>query len=142
MALRNLVVLLAATVCTGSVGIAPAVVLHTIPEVSWTRPQEILYEKQITVNGRIEAKQSRGIYLESPAIIQSVHVSVGDRVQKGQLLATVDTALTQKVLSQAATNSIATLANDLTVSEDLQELLGLYTAFSDFRQFGSFCHTR
>ena len=121
---------MAFALAVGSFGLtaaAPMLTLRAVPAVSCVRPSETLYEKQINVGGTIEARQTKEIYLETPVIASAVNVSVGDRVEKGQVLAVIDRELTKGVLERSV--PAASLLEGLQVTpQDASDLLGLYSA--------------
>jgi len=53
-------------------------------------PSEITETAIITINGIVESTQTRNVYSNLPLTIDQVHVQTGDRVEAGQLLATLD----------------------------------------------------
>lgn len=86
-----------------SIAFIPMMILSSVTKVNIVPVKEQTYQNVIHCNGEIVEKRVKEIYLETPVIAKSVRVEVGDRVRRGQLLATIDTDLTQTVLAQGAT---------------------------------------
>lgn len=82
-----------------------------LPYKQWLEPQPVRYlfpqyeraADSISVSGLLEMQHKTQVYLEAPVIAQEVPVRVGDRVQKNDVLVSVDTHLTQSVLSHGIT---------------------------------------
>lgn len=124
--LKKMIAFVFAVGSFGLVAAAPTWTLRAIPSATCITPARILYEKQVNANGTVEAQETRELYLETPVIADSVLVSVGDFVRKGQPLARINTALTRQVLEQ----SIPTAAffQELSQNAELSDLMELYTA--------------
>lgn len=92
-----------------------------LPYQAWLRPQGLRYvfpayesrAESITVSGQLEQQFKTPIYLEAPVIAREVLVSVGDRVQKGDVLVSINTQMTQSVLAQGITVQKEVLTPDL-----------------------------
>ena len=89
------------TALFGCVGAVPHFYLQMIPPIGCMTPETALYEKKITANGDIQAIQTKELYVQTPVLPDLVMAEVGDVVQKGQLLATVDVDTTQGILKQS-----------------------------------------
>ena len=83
----------------------PSIIYHSAACVNIVEPTAVIYQKTISYTGEVQAASTREIYLETPVIPEEVLVEPGDRVQKGSLLATIDTQLTKSVLAQGITIS-------------------------------------
>ncbi|MBR6408569.1 MAG: efflux RND transporter periplasmic adaptor subunit [Clostridia bacterium] len=57
---------------------------------------------EVTASGIVQACSSRSIRLDMPVAVKDVEVGVGDRIEKGQTLFTVDREATYAMLSSAA----------------------------------------
>lgn len=86
-----------------SIAFIPALILSLVTKVDITTVSSQTYQNTIYCNGEIIEKRVKEIYLEAPVIARQVRVEVGDYVRKGECLVTIDTALTQTVLSQGVT---------------------------------------
>lgn len=64
-----------------------------------------IFKTYINVQGRVDAEESVSLSSEMPGTITKIHVSVGDEVQKGQVLAETDARVLQQSLSDLQTNS-------------------------------------
>lgn len=84
-----------------SIGSIPSLLLKSIPEREYTYPREQVYQKTISAIGKFQDNYYREIYIESPIIADQVNVSVGDRVNKGDVIASIDTELTKNVLQSS-----------------------------------------
>lgn len=102
-------------------GAIPALMLRWIPGREAVSPQETQYRRTVTALGVFRSVSEREIYLETPVIASRVAVSVGEWVEKGQLLAEIDTALTQAVLRDGLT-----VERQISQGIDLEALRGLY----------------
>ena len=66
--------------------------------------QEVPFKMQLSSNGRIRAKAKSAIAFKSPGIIEKIHVSNGDFVQAGDILAELNTEDAQNALYSAQLN--------------------------------------
>ena len=78
-------------------GLAPGWVLHGVVQVPYTFGKTISYQELVTCQGEITAATVQDVVIPSNVVMQEVSVSVGDTVQKGDQLATVDRSSTQLV---------------------------------------------
>lgn len=102
---RRLVILLFPIFCSVFSAMLPSIIYHSAACVNIVEPTAVIYQKTISYTGEVQAASTREIYLETPIIPEEVLVEPGDRVQKGSLLATIDTQLTKSVLAQGITIS-------------------------------------
>ena len=102
---RRLVILLFPIFCSVFSAMLPSIIYHSAACVNIVEPTAVIYQKTISYTGEVQAASTREIYLETPVIPEEVLVEPGDRVQKGSLLATIDTQLTKSVLAQGITIS-------------------------------------
>ena len=102
---RRLVILLFPIFCSVFSAMLPSIIYHSAACVNIVEPTAVIYQKTISYTGEVQAASTREIYLETPVIPEEVLVEPGDRVQKGSLLATIDTQLTKSVLAQGVTIS-------------------------------------
>ena len=81
-----------------------------IKECGYVIKQEQKYANAVYGNGFIVEKEYNEVYLECPVVAGIVNVNIGEYVNKGDVIATVDTKVTQSVLSSALNVS---KANDI-----------------------------
>lgn len=84
-----------------SIGSIPSLLLDAIVVREYTYPSKKVHQETVSAIGKFQNNHYREIYIESPIIAESVSVSVGDRVEKGAVLATIDTNLTKNVLQNS-----------------------------------------
>lgn len=97
----RLAVLAASLVLFVGSAAVPAFVRAAVTEVSFVRCANRVYAEQISCGGVIEQRGKRQVFLSTPMIVDRVLVKPGDHVEEGDLLAVVDTQLTQSVLSRS-----------------------------------------
>lgn len=105
MSAKRIIALIVCIISFLGVAAAPVLTENAVPTVTCVKPEQISYHKQISASGTIEAKEIKEIYLDTPVIAQAVNISVGDAVQKDQVLAEIDSELTKSVLSQSVPSS-------------------------------------
>ncbi|MBC7925802.1 MAG: efflux RND transporter periplasmic adaptor subunit [Bryobacteraceae bacterium] len=71
------------------------------PEVGYTQPTRETIVSTLTTNGRVDPFEWAAIYAESAGPVLQVHVTRGQNVRKGEILATVGSAQAQTELSSA-----------------------------------------
>jgi len=91
--------------------IMPRMVTSSIPSIYYVTPNQTTYENIVSCNGTIQASQASTIYLDSAIVAGSVYVSVGDRVEEGDLLISIDQDRT-KQLSLSPLYFLQELAGD------------------------------
>jgi RND family efflux transporter MFP subunit len=64
----------------------------------------VFFEHFITVNGNVEARENAFISSETSGQIETIHVSEGQRVSKGQLLVTLNTDVIRNNIKEVKTN--------------------------------------
>jgi len=77
-----------------------------LPLVSAYEVQEQPFDHYLELQGDVATKQNVLIYPEMPGTLQKVYVSAGDRVVKGQLLATIDDGGMASQLEQLKTQAV------------------------------------
>ncbi|WP_343253183.1 efflux RND transporter periplasmic adaptor subunit [Ligaoa zhengdingensis] len=82
-----------------SIAFIPSMILSTATRVEVTPVRKQNYQDTVYCNGEIIEKRVKEIYLDTPVIAEQISVEVGDRVWKGQRLASIDTKLTQTALA-------------------------------------------
>ena len=68
--------------------------------VSVVTLEEKAVQQTVKCNGKVEASNSKEVYVEAPCVAGTVYVQEGQTVKKGQPLFSVDKGATQAVLSQ------------------------------------------
>ena len=78
-----------------------------------------LVEQTVTCTGAVEAAESTGVFAPISCVLRDVAVAEGQRVQKGDVLATVDREATRAMLSDPAQLMVlAAMPEELTAPED------------------------
>lgn len=83
-----------------STAFIPKLILCLIPEVESVQAHSTMYRDSVNCTGEIAARTCREIYTETEVLPSRVLVEVGDTVQKGQVLAVIDTELTYRIISR------------------------------------------
>lgn len=83
------------------VSFLPGIVLRSIPKVDYTRVSLQNYASEVQCLGKIEQQGKKQVFVKTPVIADEVLVQPGDIVQKGDVLAEIDTSLTQQVLAES-----------------------------------------
>ncbi len=97
---KRLILLFAPIVFGFLLASLPAIVYQMVVPVNTVKPEAITYQKTLSYTGQVESVETREIYLETAAIPAEVFVEPGTYVQKGEVLAKIDTKLTKTVLAQ------------------------------------------
>lgn len=133
-------------------GVLPGMLLMSIPQSGACRLQGQRYQESFSASGLIESANTREIYLDTPVIAEHIPVAVGERIQKDEVLAFIDTSSTKAVLagsigvtasSSSGSGQGAGVLGELEAlarlygfsQEDLQQVLGSSaTRISDVRE--------
>jgi membrane fusion protein (multidrug efflux system) len=75
------------------------------PLITTTTIKETVFKHFIELQGNVQTKQNILVYPEMPGILKSVFVKEGDRVSKGQILATIDDGGMSQQLVQLEANA-------------------------------------
>lgn len=82
--------------------------LKKFPLITTFTAKEVIFKHYLEIQGNVKTKQNILIYPEMPGILQKVYVKEGQKVTKGQLLATVDDGgLGNQVAQLEATTQLA-----------------------------------
>jgi len=82
--------------------------LKKLPLITTILAKEEIFNHYLEVQGNVKTKQNILIYPEMPGILEKVYVKEGQRVSKGELLATIDDGgLKNQVAQLAATTQLA-----------------------------------
>lgn len=104
----------------------PGWMVDRIQQVELTVPVEREFSQDIPVSGIVEERSSREITVPFPVVVGDVWVSVGDRVEANQLIATVDTVGTRTALLNLV-QSIGTIPEEyLQYAAMLEQLAAEY----------------
>jgi RND family efflux transporter MFP subunit len=96
----------------------PEIVHDSIPSIYYVTPSVRIYENTVSCTGTLHPVNSRQVVLESAVIPREVFVQVGDRVNRGEVMATYQPA--------SALNLAATLPAITVDSAMLTTLLSAY----------------
>ena len=110
-----------------AVGFVPNAVTASVPKVSGCSVSQMDYSRSVYCSGQLSAATTKEIYLNAPAIPSEVKVEVGDRVEKGQVLAVIDQELSRAVIAQGEYQEVLTGIEQL-LDGNNQELLEKYAA--------------
>ena len=102
---KRLILLFAPILFSSLLSFLPSIIYNTAMPIKIVRPNTITYQKTLSYTGQVESVETREIYLETAVIPEDVFVEPGTRVQKGEVLAKIDTRLTKSVLSQGINES-------------------------------------
>lgn len=90
---------------------AAGILKNKIVKVEEVQPSE--FDNYIEVQGMVESDENVMVNTTQPGIITAINVKEGDRVSKGQILATTDANVLNKSIDQLQTNlDLATIAYD------------------------------
>ncbi len=115
--------------------------LATITQVVVDKPTQDEYEDYIYSAGKVEDADVQEVFMEWPLLVDYVPVKLGDYVQEGQLLATVDVEKSLAVFSLQEELDLSVFANFFdSTSEEIQQAIAstaekLEDAASDYQAF-------
>lgn len=90
---------------------AAGILKNKVVKVEEVQPSE--FDNFIEVQGMVESDENVMVNTTQPGIITAINVKEGDRVSKGQILATTDANVLNKSIDQLQTNlDLATIAYD------------------------------
>lgn len=106
----------------------PRMVQSSIPSSYYITPSRTTYENLVSCSGMVQSAHVRSVYVESPVVPDAVFVEVGQRVEQGQLLATLDAEKTGRLASLGSLQTMApeTLLLQQNVSVDWASLAAAY----------------
>ena len=82
--------------------------LKKLPLITTITAKEVVFNHYLEIQGNVKTKQNILVYPEMPGILKKVLVKEGERVSKGQLLATIDDGgLSNQVAQLEATTQLA-----------------------------------
>ncbi len=119
-------ILLTAALCACAYCIPFWVNMACAPSVTLLYPEIRVVRDEVPLTGTIAAKQSASLTCNLPYVIKRVHVSVGDRVSAGQIVAEIDK--TQTIRTAA---SLLPLLSAYAEGMDGAELGNMLTQLSD-----------
>ncbi|MDD2361768.1 MAG: efflux RND transporter periplasmic adaptor subunit [Oscillospiraceae bacterium] len=71
-------------------------------EVGVYKVKTKLIEQTVTCTGRVEEAESEDVYVKIPCIVDNIYVKEGDKIEKGDLMFSVDVEATKQVISAAS----------------------------------------
>ncbi|MEG2038524.1 MAG: biotin/lipoyl-binding protein, partial [Oscillospiraceae bacterium] len=86
-----------------SISFIPQIILNDIPKTEYVRPVSMDYQEKVVASGYITSSAMREAYISSPLIASELRFSVGDTVQKGDVIAVIDTEQTKAALQNSIT---------------------------------------
>ncbi|MBO5929404.1 MAG: efflux RND transporter periplasmic adaptor subunit [Clostridia bacterium] len=98
--------------------------------VSVVTINEQTVRQTVKCNGKVQAGDSREVFLETPCVAGTVYVKEGDRVKKGQRLFAVDKEATQAVLSQWTNDVADSVLEEVLAKEVVAPIDGVVTALN------------
>lgn len=109
---KRILLLLLPVLCSFFLISLPMAVKQSAIPVEIVTPNAITYQKTLSYTGEVQPSYIREVYLETAVIADEVLVEPGDWVQKGSVLARIDTSLTKMVLSQGTSVSERTAESE------------------------------
>lgn len=94
----------------------------TITKVELITPDCTGYTRSVNCNGEIVEQSREDIYLSLPIIASEVRCSVGDYVQKGEILAVVDKAATATSLINSYTSNVNEMIYEAALNLPIEQL--------------------
>lgn len=117
-------ILILLTFSAAIISFIPDIVSVRMPTRDFVLPATQTHTQTLTSSGVVQQSHIREIYLETPVIAEAVYVEVGDRVEKDDLLISVDTGLTRSVISQGVTVKKETGDMDLSAYNEIADAYG------------------
>lgn len=109
----------------------PSILMNYIASYEYTTLSSYEYQKKIVCSGTFESNLTKEVYLPTAVIPSDVNFSIGDYVNKGDIIATINTELTESVLAGGYLNTIEELENlDLSKLKENFDLETLEKAIS------------
>lgn len=121
MKARKIIIPVSIIAGIAAVGAAVAALSSSASSVSYAETTEIqlkTLENTISVGGTVQSAESRKVYSKLVYPVETVSVSVGDAVKKGDVLCTINTDdLQQQILQQQASVESSGINSDYNLSE-------------------------
>ena len=103
----------------------PALADTVVPQVQTIKMQKMSYTETVTVTGIIEEQKKREILLDFPVVPEQVMVQVGEKVQTGDVLATIDINATKNAVAKLASQYMDMIPAELQAAIQNFDLEGL-----------------
>ena len=71
-----------------------------VPQVQTVKMQQMPYTETVTVSGTVEEEKKKEISLNLPIVPEQVMVQVGEKVEAGDVLATIDVNATKNAIAR------------------------------------------
>ena len=97
-----------------------------VPQVRTVQMQQMPYTETVTVSGTVEEEKKKEISLDLPIVPEQVMVQVGEEVEAGDVLATIDINATKNAIAKLASQYIDLIPQELQAAIenfDLEKLL-------------------
>lgn len=121
MKARKIIIPVSIIAGIAAIGAAVAALSSSASSVSYAETSEIqlkTLENTISVGGTVQSAESRKVYSKLTYPVETVSVSVGDSVKKGDVLCTINTDdLQQQILQQQASVESSGINSDYNLSE-------------------------
>ncbi len=121
MKARKIIIPVSIIAGIAAIGAAVAALSSSASSVSYAETSEIqlkTLENTISVGGTVQSAESRKVYSKLIYPVETVSVSVGDSVKKGDVLCTINTDdLQQQILQQQASVESSGINSDYNLSE-------------------------
>ena len=121
MKARKIIIPVSIIAGIAAIGAAVAALSSSASSVSYAETSEIqlkTLENTISVGGTVQSAESRKVYSKLVYPVETVSVSVGDSVKKGDVLCTINTDdLQQQILQQQASVENSGINSDYNLSE-------------------------
>ena len=93
--------------------VAPDAATTFLPQVELVNSKSTVYTQTVTATGNIMEKSKKDIITDYPIVPDSIRVELGDTVQTGDVIATVDKSATETALLSMKNNAPNSLSPDL-----------------------------
>lgn len=121
MKARKIIIPVSIIAGIAAIGAAVAAMSSSASSVSYAETSKIEFktlENTISVSGTVQSSESRKVYSKLVYPVETVSVSVGDSVKKGDVLCTINTDdLQQQILQQQASVESSGINSDYNLSE-------------------------
>jgi multidrug efflux pump subunit AcrA (membrane-fusion protein) len=125
-------VVLAVATCLAIVAVigCGAMVKKPPVEVSAVELQPRTVEQTVTCSGKVEAADNQNVVLEIPCVAGQVYVEPGQRVEKGDVLFSVDVEATKAVMIQAGGLGVSQIPDSAILTEVIAPVSGILSALN------------
>ncbi len=92
-------------ICISIILTIPQLIKLSILNVSTTNKETISYNEFVHASGVIEQKYKNDIFFDIPIVAKNINVKIGERIEKGDVIATVDKEATQQAILDLVSNN-------------------------------------